>query len=206
MPKSFQVQDKYFKQAKAKGYLARSAFKLQEIQARFKILKPSMDVLDLGAAPGSWLQAAAEMVGPKAKLVGIDLAPIKAAGNNITAWQGDVRSSQAEEYIRSIHPGKFSVILSDLAPSTGGIKAVDQHRSMELAERVVDLAGKFLAGDGAVLIKVFQGNDLTDFIRALKDKFKRVDVFKPKSSRDRSFEVYVIGRGFNGQGGGIILQ
>jgi len=192
MSKPFNPQDKYFKRAKEQGYRARSVFKLEEIQRKFKILKPGRDVLDLGAAPGSWLQYANKIVGPKSTLVGLDLTPIKKIKPNVILGQVDIFSLQAIEFIQYKHPQKFPIILSDLAPKTSGIKESDHYRSIELSQRVVELAEKFLTPHGVIVIKVFQGADFGLFIIKLKRKFKQVNVFKPRASRDRSYEVYVI--------------
>lgn len=192
MSKPFNPQDKYFKRAKQQGYRARSVFKLEEIQQKFKILKPGRDVLDLGAAPGSWLQYANRLVGPKATLVGLDLTPIKKIKPNVILGQVDIFSPEAITFIENKHPKKFPIILSDLAPKTSGIKEADHYRSIELSERVVALAQKFLTPHGIIVIKVFQGADFGLFIIKLKKIFKQVNVFKPKASRARSYEVYVI--------------
>ena len=192
MPKPYNPQDKYFKRAQQMGYRARSVFKLEEIQQKFKILKPGMDVLDLGAAPGSWLQYTNKIVGPQTTLIGLDLTPIKKIKPNVILGQVDIFSQQAEDFIQRKHPKKFPIILSDLAPKTSGVKEVDHYRSIELSQRVVELAQKFLAPQGSLVIKVFQGPDFDSFLKELKNKFKQVKIFKPKASRDRSFEVYVI--------------
>jgi len=192
MPKAFNPHDKYFQRAQRMGYRARSVFKLQEIQQKFKILKHGQDVLDLGAAPGSWLQYAVKIVGPQARLVGVDLVDIKKIKPNILLIKLDIFSSAAEKSIRQKHPNKFPIILSDLAPKTSGIKDVDHHRSLELSRRAVELAQKFLSLNGSLIIKVFQGPDFDKFLKQLKTEFKQVKIFKPQASRNRSFEVYLI--------------
>ena len=188
----FKPQDKYFAKAKKLGYRARSVFKLEEIQNKFKVLGPGMDVLDLGAAPGSWLQYAVKIVGPKAKLIGIDLTPIKSIAPNVKTFQADIFAPETEELIVKEHPQKFPLIISDLAPKTSGTKEVDHYHSIELSEQVIELVEKLLAPYGTVVIKVFQGADFFEFVKNLKTKFRRVNIFKPKSSRDRSFETYII--------------
>ena len=192
MSKPYNPQDKYFKRAQQMGYRARSVFKLEEIQHKFKILKPGLDILDLGAAPGSWLQYAVKIVGPQAKLIGLDLRHIKKIKPNVILGQVDIFSPEAIKFIQSKHLKKFPIILSDLAPKTSGVKEVDHYRSIGLSQRVVELAQKFLAPQGNLVIKVFQGPDFDNFLKELKNKFKQVKVFKPKASRDRSFEVYII--------------
>ncbi|HRY63017.1 MAG TPA: RlmE family RNA methyltransferase [Patescibacteria group bacterium] len=194
MPKNFIPQDQYFKKAKELGYRARSAFKLEEIQNRFHLLKPGLDILDLGAAPGSWLQYASKIVGPKAMLVGLDLQPIESITKNIKTFVVDIFSEEAVKLIQKHHPKLFPIILSDLAPATSGEKELDHLRSLELNRQVVELSAKFLAPRGTIVLKVFQGSDFTDFIKELKTQFSQVEVYKPKASRDRSFEVYVIAR------------
>ena len=194
MPKNFIPQDQYFKKAKELGYRARSAFKLEELQNKFHFLKPGLDVLDLGAAPGSWLQYASKIVGPKATLVGLDLQPIEPIAKNIKTFAIDIFSPKAEELIGEYHPAPFTVILSDLAPATSGEKSLDHFRSLDLSRQVVVLAQKFLAPHGTIVLKIFQGSDFDAFVKELKTQFNRVEVYKPKASRDRSFEVYVIAK------------
>ncbi len=194
MPKNFNPQDQYFKKAKALGYRARSAFKLEEIQNKFHFLKSGLDVLDLGAAPGSWLQYASKIVGPKATLIGLDLQPIKPIAKNIQTFAVDILSPEAEKLITKYHPAPFPIIISDLAPATSGEKSLDHFRSLDLGRQVVFLAEKVLAPRGTLVIKVFQGSDFDAFVKELKSQFSRVEVYKPKASRDRSFEVYIIVR------------
>jgi len=194
MPKNFVPQDQYFKKAKELGYRARSAFKLAEIQDKFKILKPGMGVLDLGAAPGSWLQYASKIVGPKAEIVGIDLMPIKKLAQNIITIEADIFSDDVIAKISLSHPKKFDLILSDMAPKTSGVKTTDHARSIELNQRVLALSKDLLAPNGTLVLKVFQGSDFQYFFKKLKTRFKSVKTFKPKASRDRSFEIYVICR------------
>lgn len=192
MPKAYNPQDQYFHRAKELGYRARSVFKLEEIQNKFHILKPGGDVLDLGAAPGSWLQYAVKITGPNSQLIGLDLKSITPITPNIKTLAADIFSEEAEGWIRTSHPERFPVIISDLAPNTSGQSDVDHYRSIELSERVIELAEKFLAPRGCVIIKVFQGPDFDQFIKNLKTKFSQVNIFKPNACRDRSFEVYLI--------------
>jgi 23S rRNA (uridine2552-2'-O)-methyltransferase len=192
MPKNFKVQDKYFDRAKRQGYLARSVFKLGEIQNKFKLIKKGNSILDLGAAPGSWLQYAVEIAGPKATLIGVDQAQIKKIASNVKTIEADIFSADLENMIKEIYPDKFDIILSDLAPKTSGVKDVDQARSIELNERVLELSNSLLRSNGHIVLKVFRGGDFDNFLYHVKKKFKFVKTFKPKASRDRSFEIYVI--------------
>lgn len=194
MSRIFQPKDKYFYRAKDKGYRARSAFKLLEIQDKFKILSKGMKVLDLGAAPGSWLQVTSEIVGERGKVIGIDLEVIEAVGGNTDTIKVDLYTEDAERIIRQADGNGFDAVLSDLAPKTTGVREVDQARSMELNLRVIELAEQFLKRKGDLIIKIFQSGDLKMIVEKLKTIFEEVNVFKPKASRERSFEVYVIGK------------
>ena len=189
MPKPFKVQDPYFKKAKAEGYRARSAFKLIEIDQKFRIFKKGQSVLDLGAAPGSWLQVIQKKVGNQSNIVGIDLQEIKSLGDNVALYQADIFSEVVEDLLIG---EKFDVITSDLAPRTSGVKDIDQWKSIELNQEVVELAKKHLKPKGTIILKVFIGADFQDFVKELKTTFKKVNNFKPKACRDRSFETYLI--------------
>lgn len=192
MSKPYIIKDKYFERAKASGYRARSIFKLEEIQQKFGVFKEGMSVLDIGAAPGSWLQYARKIVGPAAKIIGIDIKKIEPLDINTLVLEGDVLSDDISGIIENSYQGKFSVILSDLAPSTSGVKDVDHYRSIELCQRVLYLGARFLAIRGTIVLKIFQGPDFDAFIFEVRKNFRNVSIFKPKSSRDRSFEVYII--------------
>lgn len=189
MPKPFKTQDEYFKKAKALGYRARSAFKLIEINTKFKILKKDQSVLDLGSAPGSWLQVIEKEIGKKGKVTGIDLQEIKPLGENVSIYQADIFSDLMDDLF---YLEKFDVITSDLAPKTSGVKDIDQWKSVELNERVLEFAQKYLKPNGTLVLKIFIGADFQDFIKTTKQIFKSVNTFKPKACRDRSFETYLI--------------
>lgn len=189
MPKPFKIQDPYFKKAKAEGYRARSAFKLIEIDEKFRIFKKGQSVLDLGAAPGSWLQVIQKEVGNQGNLVGIDLQEMKSLGDHVALYQADIFSDLVEDLLIG---EKFDVITSDLAPKTSGVKDIDQWKSIELNQKVVELAKKHLKPKGTVILKVFVGADFQDFVKELKGMFRKVNNFKPKACRDRSFETYLI--------------
>lgn len=192
MSKAYNPKDYYFKLAKTAGYRARSAFKLEEIQAKFKILKPGIDVLDLGAAPGSWLQYAQKIVGQKAKLIGVDLSPIAPIAKNVTTIVGDIFAEETMAKIKKIHAAPFAIILTDLAPKTSGVKELDQACSLSLNRQVIELAGNLLAPGGVIVLKIFQSGELNIFIKELKKEFGRVIIHKPKASRQRSYELYLI--------------
>ena len=191
MPKRFNPQDAYFHKAKTEGYRARSAFKLIEINNKFRIFRKGQSVLDLGSAPGSWLQVIQKKVGNNGKIVGIDLQEIKPLGNNVAVYQTNIFSDIIEDLLIS---EKFDVITSDLAPKTSGIKDVDQWKSIELNQQVFEFAKKHLKPKGTIVLKVFVGADFQEFLKELKTYFKTVSTFKPKACRDRSFETYLICR------------
>lgn len=193
MPKPFVIRDRFAKKAKDEGFLARSAFKLQEINQRFHVIKPRDKALDLGAAPGSWLQVASVLVEKDGLVVGIDKEPVKFSAPNVKTIKADVLDDKLLTTIRPF--GRFSVVLSDLAPATSGIKSRDQAQSLALAERALDIADTVLRRDGALVIKIFQGPETAAFVKKLKKIFKIVHIYKPKASRDRSFETYIVALG-----------
>jgi len=193
-----QLQDPYVKQAQAQGYRARAAFKLLEIQAKDHILAKGMRVVDLGAAPGSWSQIAARLVGPSGLVVALDLLPIDPIPG-VVLLQGDFREGAVLEGLQA-HLGGVAVdlVLSDMAPNTSGIAAVDQPRSMYLAELALDLAQRTLKPGGALVVKCFQGAGFDQLLRDLRARFARVASRKPAASRRQSREIYLVARGFRG--------
>ena len=190
MVKPFVPNDYFAQKAKAQGLLARSAFKLEAINEKFSILQAGQVVLDLGAAPGSWLQVASSIVGPEGQVVGVDLSPIKFAAPNLITFQMDILDPGIIKILESYSP--FDVIISDLAPKTTGIKDRDQALSLELDQQVINLAQNLLRVGGDVIIKIFQSPDTKRFVREISRLFKTVHTYKPPASRDRSFETYII--------------
>lgn len=190
--KAFHPQDFYFKKAKEKGFRARSAFKLEELQQRFRLLKVGQNVVDVGCAPGSFLQYAAGIVGERGNLVGFDIKPVANLGRaNITTFVANVLEDDLVGMIRQ----KFAiadVIVSDIAPNTSGIKDVDHGRSIDLNRAIIEVAKVVLRNGGNVLLKVFDGREFPAFIKELQVTFEAVKVVKPDASRDRSREVYVV--------------
>lgn len=195
MGKTFQPQDKFFHKAKEQNYRARSVFKLEEIQKRFGLIKPGDSVLDLGAAPGSFMQLIAQIVGEKGLVVGLDLKEIKPFKKpNVISYVGDIFDELIYARIMSEHGVKaFNVVTSDLAPATSGIKSVDAGRSFQLNEQVLKVAGQCLKKGGHVLLKAFPGMDHDELLRLMKAQYKAIKVFKPAAVRQSSREVYLIG-------------
>ena len=188
------VNDPYVQQAKKDGWRSRAAFKLLEIDAKDKLLKRGEVVVDLGATPGGWSQVAVQRVGESGLVLALDLlemAPIR----GVHFIQGDFREdavlTQLEEALGEREVG---VVLSDMAPNMSGVAVMDQARVMHLAELGLDFSRAHLKPEGAFLVKVFQGRDYEAFVRAMRETFQNVVVRKPDASRDRSAEVYLLGR------------
>jgi 23S rRNA (uridine2552-2'-O)-methyltransferase len=187
-------KDRFHRQAQKLGFRARAVFKLEEIDSRLGILRPGARVLDLGCAPGSWLQYAADRVGPGGRLVGIDRAAVDLALPNLRLLVGDVFTVTPAELLGEL--ARFDVVLSDMAPDTTGIRHVDQARSEALFERALDLAGQTLAHGGHFVGKLFMGPDFQKLVTRCRAEFSTVKIEKPKGSRQESIEQYVVGRGF----------
>jgi len=194
------VKDFYFKKAKKDNYPARSVYKLQEAQERYRFLKPGKRVLDLGCHPGSWSLYTARELGEKGLVVGVDRQetghPAQKGHAEIHWLCYDVFSDQLVGELRRRWPG-FHVLLSDMAPRTTGSQYADHQQSLRLARRVVALAEQLLHPRGAMYCKVFQGEDFPEFVRECRAWFETVKVVKPDSSRRESREVFVLGRGFD---------
>ena len=188
------VNDPFVQKAKQEGYRSRAAYKLMEIDKRDRLLGPGMVVVDLGAAPGSWSQVAAEKVGPKGKVIGLDLLEIQPMAG-VTFIQGDfTEASVLEELVRALDRQSVDVVLSDIAPNISGIGLSDQARSMYLAELALDFASQYLKPGGSFLVKVFQGSGFQEFVGQMRNHFKQVITRKPEASRSRSNEVYLLGK------------
>jgi 23S rRNA (uridine2552-2'-O)-methyltransferase len=193
MPKPYQPNDKWSQKAAAEGYRARSVYKLMELDERQKLLQPGMTVLDIGAAPGSWLQYAAEVVGPTGKVIGIDLTPIAPIAENVFTYEQDLMDIPGVRKIVESHGvQQVDLVLSDAAPNTSGVADIDQWRSVELSQAVTDLAMKLLKPGGVCVCKIFRGADFDEFLGQLKTTWKRVGIKTVEASRDRSREVYLV--------------
>lgn len=191
------VNDPYVQAAKQAGWRSRAAFKLLEINDKYKILHPAMRVVDLGAAPGGWAQVAASMVGERGKVVALDILPISPLAGVITLV-ADFYAPTTVAALREALGGKAQLVLSDMAPNTTGVRDVDHLRIMALAEAALDFAEQTLSLDGAFVCKLFQGATQQDFVAGLKQRFKQVRYFKPQSSRQESSELYLVAQGFKG--------
>jgi len=190
MPKPYTPNDKLARKARFEGFRARSVYKLEELDQRFHLLSQGQDVLDLGAAPGSWMQYASDKVGETGVVMGIDLQVIQPISKNAKSYIADVNDLEAIK--NTVGNRKFDLVLSDLAPNTTGIKEVDAARSVELDKAVFEVSKISLKPGCTLVMKVFQGEELVKFLKQLKLYFRSVAVFKSGASRDRSREVYII--------------
>ena len=184
------ITDPYVKQAKAKGYRSRAAFKLLEIDGKEKLLRPGMLVVDLGAAPGGWSQVAAERVKPGGRVIAIDLlevAPIQ----GVTVLKADFRD---KKLIETLKGGKADLVLSDISPNLSGIPNVDQARAAEMTQAAIDFCLSHLKPEGAFLVKLFHGEAFDEVLMRLKQVFRNVSVKKPAASRGESAETYVLAK------------
>jgi 23S rRNA (uridine2552-2'-O)-methyltransferase len=189
---AFTVQDHYFRKAKKEHYLARAIYKLEEIQKRFKVLKPGDRVLDLGAAPGSWIQLASATVGGAGLVVGIDLKPIEHGfPKYVKTLQGDIFDQDFIEAALGDHV-PFNAVISDMAPSTSGIKVADSARSALLFERALEVALWALVPGGCFLAKLFHGSDFHRLLAQVKQHFAQTKVVRPEATRKQSKEIYIL--------------
>ncbi len=199
MAKPYDPKDFYFRQAKKQGLRARSAFKIEEILRRHRLLAQGDAVLDLGAAPGGFLQILAEAVGEKGVAVGVDLEPIRNLGKPwVRTAMVDLLAPDALERIRALHPGPFRLVTSDMAPKTIGIKVTDEARSLELVRMALQIAEETLREGGAFVAKVFMGGDFPELKKELRARFATIHVVRPEATRESSYELYVVGTGFRG--------
>jgi 23S rRNA (uridine2552-2'-O)-methyltransferase len=195
---SYDPQDRYFKKAKQEGYRSRAAYKLLELQQRFRLLRPGDAAVDLGAAPGGWLQVAAKIVGPKGKIVGVDLERIEPLHqSNITLLRGDITDGEIQLKIKQLLNGPADCVISDMAPKLSGIRDADMARCLELNRAALNAAIQILRRSGALLIKSFNSEDLRTFTAELKHHFAAVDRTKPDATRQGSSEFYFVAKGFD---------
>jgi len=190
------VNDEYVKKAQKDGFRSRAAYKLLEINERDQILSPGMKVVDLGAAPGGWLQVATKIVGKKGLVIGLDLLNIEPV-NDVVFLQGDFRENDIYEALMAELKGeKVDVVISDMSPNISGMDSVDQPRSIYLAELVQAFSHQVLKKGGSVLLKLFQGAGFDEYVSSMRGDFSKVYIRKPKASRARSREVYVLAKGY----------
>ena len=193
-------RDQFHRLAKQKGYRSRASFKLFQVTKRYRFIKRGDRVLDLGAAPGGWLQAARKVVGAEGYVLGVDKDPIEDLPyQNVTALVTDVTQSDVIERIQSVSGLAFDVVVSDLSPNISGVWEVDHARQMELARTALRIARVILRPAGNMLVKIFQGSELKEFQLEMKSSFSTLRIVKPPASRPESAELYFLGLGFLGQ-------
>jgi 23S rRNA (uridine2552-2'-O)-methyltransferase len=192
------VTDPHVQEAKRLGYRSRAAFKLLELGDRDKLFRPGIVAVDLGAAPGSWSQVLAAKLGPKALIVAIDLLPMEPV-DGVAFLEGDFRDDAVLARLEAMLGGeRVDLVLSDMAPNLSGVASADQARSIHLVELALEFACRALQPGGDFAVKAFQGEGFDAFSREVHRHFSKAYVRKPEASRDRSREVFVVGKGFRG--------
>jgi len=192
--------DDFVKRAREQGWRSRAVFKLEEIQERDRLIRPGMTIVDLGAAPGAWSQYARFVTKEQGRVIALDLLPMDALPG-VTFIQGDFREEatlqELQDALRHVGADRVvDLVMSDIAPNTSGQKAVDQPRSMYLAELALDFAQDTLKAGGHFVVKIFQGEGSQELLAAAREKFEVVNIRKPKASRPRSREVYFVARNY----------
>ena len=190
--------DEYVQRARREGFRSRAVYKLLEIQEKYQILKPGSVVVDLGAAPGGWMQVAKKAVGDSGFVVGLDLLAIEPLPD-CTFIQGDFTEDAILEQLMDALDGRpVDLVISDMAPNLSGMKDIDQPRSMYLVELAVHFASEVLRPGGTFLAKCFEGEGIDDIRATIRNEFKQLNNVKPKASRGKSREIYLLGRSFKG--------
>lgn len=187
----YEPHDPYFRRAKAEGYLARSVYKLIELDKRYRLFRRGMSVLDLGAAPGSWTQYLVQRYGPEVRVWAFDTKPLLYSAPQVTFYQLNVCSPEVEAYLG---PRQWDAVLSDMAPATSGHRVTDQARSAALVERSLELAEKALVAGGVWVAKLLEGPEREALVQKARQLFAEVFVFRPESTRKGSTECFLVGR------------
>lgn len=190
---SYNPKDHYFKKAKKENFVARSIYKLEEIDQKFKIIKKNDVVLDLGSSPGSWSQYCLKKVTDQGKVLGIDLNPVTFKDSRYIFYQQDIFETHWDEIKTTHQIQNFNVVISDMAPKTTGIRITDQARSLDLCLKALEIADQFLVTNGHFVCKFFHSDDYKTLMNEMKKKFKQVEALKPDSTRKISKEIFLIG-------------
>lgn len=199
------LSDPYVKQSQIDGYRSRAVYKLKEINEQDHIIKPGITVVDLGAAPGGWSQYVAKLIGNHGILIAVDILDMEPIPNADVIKGDFTEESVLNQIISSLNGKKIALVISDMAPNITGVKATDQAGSIYLAELALDLAHNVLDIGGNILIKVFQGEGFDDLVKQLRKSFTRVLIRKPKASRPKSSEVYLLAMGYREVEGSELL-
>jgi 23S rRNA (uridine2552-2'-O)-methyltransferase len=198
----YNPHDRYFKKAKQEGYRSRAAYKLLELQQRYRFFRPGDAVVDLGAAPGGWLQVAAEITGPKGKVIGVDLQDIQPlAEPRVLILRGDATEAEMQTRIKQLLGRPADCVISDMAPKLSGIRDADTARCLDLNRTALAVAVSLLRPGGSLLIKSFISDDLHQFTAELKRSFSAVQRTKPEATRQGSSEFYFLATGFDAKAG-----
>lgn len=194
-------RDQFRRKAKEEGYRSRAAYKLIQINNKYRLFGAGAKVVDFGCAPGGWLQVASGVVGERGLVIGIDLTDVKPIGKkNVKIMLEDITSEGFSERLRdAMGKGKADCVLADLSPKLSGIWDMDHFKQIELCQKVIDLLPETLALDGSNIVKAFHGSELNNLIKRLRDSFDRVEISKPEASRSESSEIYLVSMGFKGQ-------
>jgi 23S rRNA (uridine2552-2'-O)-methyltransferase len=187
-------KDYYYKKAKEEKYRSRAAYKLFQAVEKYRFIRHGDVVIDLGAAPGGWIQAARKIVGRKGFVLGVDIEPIKPFSvRNVQTIIGDVREQDTVQRIMELIPRKADVVVSDVSPNISGVWELDHARQIDLAQKALEIANETLKSDGSFFVKVFHGDMFNDFVLKMKKNFDVVRIIKPKASRARSSEIFILG-------------
>jgi len=199
----YNPHDRYFKKAKQEGYRSRAAYKLLELQQRYRLLRPGDAVVDLGAAPGGWLQVAAGITGQKGKVIGVDLQDIQPLPQrNVTLIRGDASTEEIQTKVKELLGRLADCVISDMAPKLSGIRDADTARCLDLNRIALGLAVQLLRPGGSLLVKSFISDDLHQFTAELKRHFSAVQRTKPEATRQGSSEFYFLATGFHPKASG----
>jgi 23S rRNA (uridine2552-2'-O)-methyltransferase len=191
-----QDKDTYVERAAREGWRSRAVFKLQQIQAKEHLLKPGMRCVDLGASPGGWSQYAAQVAGPRGRVWAVDVLPMGSIPG-VEFLQGDFTLPETVAALRAALGGeKADLVMSDMAPNISGNRAIDQPRSIGLADEALTFAAEVLRPGGDFLIKLFQGEGFPEFVKRIRTQFRAVRLIKPKASRPESREIYLLARNY----------
>lgn len=193
-------RDHYRKRAKEEGFRSRAAYKLQQINEKYRLIKNGSKVVDIGCAPGGWLEVVSNIVGTRGLVVGVDLVHVKSVGGPVKILQDDISSEGFPMRLNySMGKGKADCVLADLSPKLSGIWDMDHFKQIELCQKVIDLLPDTLVISGSLVMKAFHGKDLEDLVKRIKNSFSRLEISKPQASRSESSEIYLVGIDFSGQ-------
>ena len=193
-------KDEFVIRARKDGYRSRASYKLLELDDKYRLLKPGQTVVDLGAAPGGWSQVAAKRVGSKGQVIALDILEMPGIVG-VDIIQGDFTEESVFDELMSVLDDRVvNLVISDMAPNLSGMKDIDQPRAMYLVELALDFADQVLHKQGALVVKCFEGEGINQIRETFRRMFAQVSNVKPKASRGRSREVYIVGRGYRGQG------